>query len=390
MPARTLYVGQTVTLTSNQGIIKFFPVQSASCEVNRPIEDILSFGRLGSLGRVQTAVSTCKSSIKTYLTNDTGTGINSLDFNIISALTGEALAGAVSTIDVSPNGFTMSGILTSLGVEITNGSFATADLSFAGIGEPVFQQPSTGAGFIQSTQMPSSFAPVTSSFISGSLLTGCANSVKFNLDIPNEPISCLGGKVTGTQVQVAPNFIMVAKPPFKASLTVEGTAVVPPTGADIIHTYFGYLDIQMINPKVTTRSFNNAVGNIGANFSYTLEDVTAGFSILSPINFAIPQGSLFDFSGTPPNVTEVLRFDISDGYFQTGWQIIGYYHSGSPVGLTGYNLSTPTFTISWPTVSGFFLASGQGAGTSVSTLSAYINSLGVTGQFTEDTNIIGS
>jgi hypothetical protein len=393
MPARTLYVGQTVTLTSNRGIIKFFPVQSASCDVNRPIEDILSFGRLGSLGRVQTAVSTCKSSIKTYLIYNTGTGATSLDFNIISTLTGEALAGAVSTLDVSPNGFTMSGILTSLSIEISNGSFATAEMGFAGIGEPAFKQPPTGASFIQSTQMPASFQPVTSTFISGNLLTGCANSVKFSLDIPNEPISCLGGKVTGAQVSVAPNFLMVAKPPFKTSLTVEGTSVTPPTNTGLIHTYFGYLDVQMINPKVTARSFNNAVGNIGANYSYTLEDVTAGFDLLDPIDFAIPQASIFDLSGSVPNITEGVRYDITDGYFQTGWQILGWYHSGAATGPTGYNLSTPTFVVNWNNpvqfVTGSFVASGQGGGT-VSVLSTYVNSLGVTGQFVENSNVIGS
>src|SRR5581483_5108921 len=136
MPARVLYVGQQVSITTNGGAVRYLPVQSASCEVTRPIEDILSFGRLGSLGRFQTAVSTCKSDIKTYIPNVTGTGTisdgsrtNILDTLFIQQLTGDALNGLMTTIDVTPNGFTMSGILTSLGIEIANGSFATASLS---------------------------------------------------------------------------------------------------------------------------------------------------------------------------------------------------------------------------------------------------------------------
>lgn len=289
MPARTLYVGQTVAIYTNGGsgvgAQRLLPVQSASCEVNRPIEDILSFGRLGSLGRVQTAVSTCKSDIKTYIPFTTGTGgpvgdpsrVNLVDSLFIQQLTGEALNGLPATIQVFPNGFTMSGILTNIGVEIANGSFATSSMSFAGVGEPFFDQPGTGASFTQSPFMPASFTPVVSSFVSGAINTGCATSFKFSLDIPNETVSCLGGKVTGTQVQVAPNFLMVAKPPFKASITLEGTAVAPDATGSALFTV-GRLTMQLPAGQVTSRSFNNAVGNVGATYNYTIEDVSALFS----------------------------------------------------------------------------------------------------------------
>lgn len=288
MPARTLYVGQTVAIYTNGGsgvgAQRLLPVQSASCEVNRPIEDILSFGRLGSLGRVQTSVSTCKSDIKTYIPNTTGTGafndvsrVNLVDALFIGQLTGESLSALPATIQVFPNGFTMSGILTNIGVEISNGSFATASLSFAGVGEPFFDQPSTGSSFSQSPNMPATFTPVVSSFVSGAVNTGCATSFKFSLDIPNEQVSCLGGKVTGTQVAVAPNFLMVAKPPFKASVTLEGTAVAPDATGTATFTV-GRLSIQLPAGQVTSRSFNNAVGNVGATYNYTIEDVSAVFA----------------------------------------------------------------------------------------------------------------
>ena len=288
MPARILYVGQQVAVSCYNGGVpatRYLPVQSVSCEVNRPIDDILSFGRLGSLGRIQTNVSTCRADIKTYVPFATGTGTitdssrtNLLDTLFLQALTGEALNGQVSTIGVSPNGFVMSGILTNFGVEISNGSFATASLSFAGVGEPDFSGVPTGFGFTIQSNMPATFTPVVSNYVSGGVNTGCANSFRFSLDIPNEMITCLGGKVSGGQVAVAPNFTMVAKPPFKASIAVEGSSVDAPSSASGAATFtVGRLSIQLPQGTLVSRSFNNAVGNVGANYSYTLEDVTANF-----------------------------------------------------------------------------------------------------------------
>lgn len=299
MPARVLYVGQRCSIDPSANFsvtgltgIRYLPVQSASCEVTRPIEDIFSFGHLGSLGRFQNSVSTCKSDIKSYLANVTG----SLDLNSSSAssgqyysainaqflglLTGYALAGTNCRIDVQPNGFTMSGILASVGIAISIGQFATCDLSFVGIGEPAFALAPSGSAYTEQTQMPSSFTPVTSSFVSGILTGGCPNSFKFSLDLPNETINCLGGIVTGNQAEIADDFLYVAKPPFKCTVNVEGLSVDPPVGSDIAKTSFviGKLAILLPNGQVTSRSFNNAVGQAGASYNYTIEDISCVFS----------------------------------------------------------------------------------------------------------------
>jgi hypothetical protein len=287
MPARVLYVGQEVkiaqTSSTGTGSWRYLPVQSASCEVTRPIEDILSFGHLGSLGRVQNAVSTCKADIKSYLANSTGvaasgTAVNLLNADFITRLTGDSLNGSMAVITVVPNGFTMSGILSSLNIDMSQGAFATADLSFNGVGEPIFAVAPTGSSFSEQANMPVTFSPVTVTNVSGQAISGCANSFKFSLDLPNESISCLGGSVTGSQAAVSASFLQVAKPPFKASVTVEGTAVDAPSGASLTNAYIiGKLSIQLPAAQVTSRSFNNAVGNAGATYNYTLEDVSALF-----------------------------------------------------------------------------------------------------------------
>lgn len=282
MPARVLYAGQEVKIVTFGALTRYLPVQSASCEVTRPIEDILSFGKLGSLGRVQNNVSTCKADIKSYLANSTGTGTaasrqNLVNSEFIQGLTGEALAGSISVISVTPNGFVMSGILSNFGVDISNGAFGTADFSFVGVGEPNFAAAPVSSTFTEQSNMPSAFSPVVSSNVTGQTVSGCANSFKFSLDIPNEVISCLGGITSGTQPQVASSYLQVAKPPFKASISVEGTAVDLPNNT--ANTFIvGKLGIALPAAQVTSRSFNNAVGQVGGTYNYTLEDVTANFT----------------------------------------------------------------------------------------------------------------
>jgi hypothetical protein len=291
MPARVLYIGQTVSIDPSNGQganstisgVRFLPVQSASCEVTRPIEDILSFGHLGTLGRVQNAVSTCKSDIKTYVANFTGSVgtsgyYNAVNADFLNVLTGNALGGQVAIINVNPNGFTMSGILASIGINIALGQFATCDFSFAGVGEPTFASAPSSSTYADQASMPQSFSPVTSSYVSGQITGGCSNSFKFNLDLPNETINCLGGIVSGSQGSIAGQFLYVAKPPFKATVNVEGLAVDPPvnpTGAKYI---IGKLGITLPGAQVTSRSFNNAVGQAGASYNYTLEDVSCLFT----------------------------------------------------------------------------------------------------------------
>lgn len=287
MPARTLYAGQSAAITPNGGVgtsgVRYLPVQSASCDMSRPTENLLSFGRLGALSRVQNSVSTCKADIKTYLANATGiTGgsnyANLLNTDFIRVLTGQALEGLVSTIVVSPNGFTMSGILTNLGIDISNGSFGMADLSFAGVGEPIFAAAPLSSSFTEQSVMPSVFSPVTSTNVGGMATGGCANSFKFSLDLPNETISCLGGSVSGSQGAVASSFTQVAKPPFSATISVEGLGVDAPTGSQLTSAFtVGKLSISLPNGTLESRSVNQSVGSAGQTYSFSLADASAVF-----------------------------------------------------------------------------------------------------------------
>ncbi len=266
MPARTLYVSQKATIDG-----KVYPVQSAQCEVTTPQDDVFAFGILGSAGRFQKDPTTCKADVKIYLTTSGVTG-NWLDATEISRLTGNSLAGTLSSIILEPNGFEMSGILTSLGFDASNGQFVSVDMSFVGVGNPVFNEAGTT---IQSDAHPTpgitTVSPVTSDLVE--VDGACVNSAKFNLDIPTEVISCLGGAITGAQLDLTGFHVQLGKPPFKATMTVEGTAAGSVSKVD-----FGDLRVQINNGKVISSSINQAVGNVGANYSFTLEGLDATFS----------------------------------------------------------------------------------------------------------------
>lgn len=280
MPARTLYAAQSCTITPNAGGAKNFPVQSASCETTVPIDDIAILGKLGSAGRFQKEVATCKSDIKIYLGNDTGDS-NAVLGSFLSVLTGEALAGTVSTISVSPNGFVMSGIVSNIGIDMSKGNFAMLDISFVGVGEPNYSAvPSTVGGAGTEPAAAVAVNPITTgvkiyNLGASTYNNTCPNSVKFSLDIPNEVISCLGGKISGSQVAVATDNIQVAKPPFKATIAVEGTSA-ESSKKLVFGEVNDVITIVINDAQVTSKSFNQAAGNVGANYSFTAEgtDIT--------------------------------------------------------------------------------------------------------------------
>lgn len=280
---RTLYVGQQVKIVANNGLITgYLPVSSASCEVTKPVEAVSAFGHLGSLALAQTNLTTCKTSIKTYLSsgiaNVTAGNVSGVCPGLLAAITGDAVAGNYTVLTVSPNGFTMSGIITSLGIDMSLGGFGMADFGFNGIGQPNFATINGNATTEQSV-MPSSMTPVSTVAVSGALLSGCVNSFKFSLDMPTDTLACLGDNPDSPQLNGL-NSVIATKPPYKATISVEGFGVdLTTTGIPPANTKYnlGGLSIQLPNAFVSSRSFNNAVGTANASYNYTMEDTSAVF-----------------------------------------------------------------------------------------------------------------
>jgi len=281
---RSLYSTQFLKLRLTEGVgdyISGLPVQTASIERTVPTEDIVVLGRLGSVGRQQKEVETYKMDVKLFWASTPNAKLTHSD---IIALTGNALNGTRSEVIVEPNGFTGFGILNKFSLDGSVGAFITADLSFEGFGTPVITT-AANAGNTEGGGVPSAVTVYTSeNVILGnndnqvSDPTETIKSAKFNLDLPTETLSRIGAQITGktTDGLLTGNYLHVAKPPFKASFSYEGELVTGDHKDDALT--FGHLKVSPVNFNVTSQSFNQNQGDVGATMSFNSEGVSVTFA----------------------------------------------------------------------------------------------------------------
>lgn len=292
--SRNLYSTQFLTLELTEGgvnsdTISGLPVQTASIERTVPTDDVMVLGKLGSMGRQQKEVESVKVDIKLFWasgsradsssTSITAGGLGTrLTAANLSTLTGNALKGVRSKIILSPNGFTAFGILTNFGIDAGVGDFLSANLSFAGFGTPEITT-SAAAADAESSYAPASVFVYTSENVSLANSTDeTIKSAKFSIDIPNERLSKLGAPVTGLQTDVLLTgaHLLVAKPPFKVSISYDGELVTGAHSLDAIT--FGHLKITPIAANITSQSYNQNAGDIGAAFSFASEGTSCTFA----------------------------------------------------------------------------------------------------------------
>lgn len=275
---RIAYFAQSGTIrthaTTGQGNTYVLPVSTANIEVARPIESATAFGQFNALNQAQTNITTCKSSIKGYL--GSGSGLSTITATVLNDLISTTQTGNL-VINVAPQGFSMTGILTNIGIDISVGSFGMFDFGFAGVGQPAVADASTSATTAVSSSL--GLLPVTTMSIgtSGLLSGASATSIKFSYDLPTDTLSALGENPNATQGLL--NSIIATKAPYKTSLNVEGYGVNPMIADSVLSAGISIGNISIILPKgkVASRSFNNAAGQVSASFAYTAEDVSATF-----------------------------------------------------------------------------------------------------------------
>lgn len=273
---RIAYFAQSGTLTTSNGTY-VIPISTANIEVSRPIEAVTAFGQFKSLNTAQTNITTCKSTMKAYL--GTGNEINGLTAAILDDLIETTQTGKI-TVKVEPNGFEMEGILSNIGIDISLGGFAMVDLGFAGVGTPIVAKSDTSATTAVTDAM--SISPVTTMSIgSGNALQGIfATSIKFSYDLPTDTLGALGENPNALQSEM--RSIIATKAPYKSTISVEGYGIDITTGRldNSITGVFeiGNIGVQLPKAKISSKSFNNAAGQVSATFSITAEDVGATFS----------------------------------------------------------------------------------------------------------------
>lgn len=279
--ARTLYSAQQLTIANGSNIY-VLPVQSASCETTIPTEHVAIMGSLGSAGRHQKEVSTCKSDIKTFLaaTFTAGSPHAGTHTDVVSSNAGAFLKSLIdsanlnqdATIKVEPGGFTMTGIISNIGIEIQKGNFAMLNLSFSGVGVPTYAPPTAlGGASISVHAVTPVFSNDVKVYSNGVLIASdnAPSKATFSIDIPNEVVSNLGSAIKGAQADVSAGNQMFTKPPFKSNLSVDGLSL--DVGSDIKKVVFGSLSVNIVDAQTASKGFNQAAGEAGATYSLTVE-----------------------------------------------------------------------------------------------------------------------
>ena len=313
---RVLYATQTANLTVD-GKHYALPAQSASADETIPQDDVLVLGKLGGVARLQKDVATAKASLKVYLcdsiTVNTGTytthdakEANKLDGDIanmpqlLTNLEAEAIKGINVKLDVGStglannaahtDGFVFDGACSSIGIDASKGAFPMIDFGFEGVGRLntlAMGTTSTLADSVGGDWYVSAAVPLTSKDVAvDGASTDTIASAKSSYDMPTETLSRLGGLILGTQATVENDNQMFSKPPFKASMTADGqnlTTVATRwagTKAELEFTGSGsnlLVEIAAAGLNVSTKSFSQNVGDVGATFSVTAEGTKMTF-----------------------------------------------------------------------------------------------------------------
>jgi hypothetical protein len=145
-----------------------------------------------------------------------------------------------------------------------------------------------GVGYITSA------VPATSEHVNCTGSSGdTVASIKFSYDMPTETLSALGSTIQGASHNVSAGNKVFSKPPFKASITADGQDMnlvddawknAVAGGVQMWITDVGPSASNAFNAvissavNVSTRSFSQNVGDIGATYSVTAEGTLASFN----------------------------------------------------------------------------------------------------------------
>jgi hypothetical protein len=308
--SRVLYAAQTVVLTT-QTATYIIPCQSANADETIPVDDVLVLGKLGAAGRLQKDVASCKASIKGYICTSVTTAnlsnnafknaddtlLNAMLAEIrIDSIAGDALTVALQYNGLTSGGFSFKGACSSIGMDISKGNFGMIDLSFDGVGQINdldLGNPSASPIPNQATNALKNHVTEATPTVSSDVILPADGhdddtiaNLKFSFDMPTETLSRLGGTFIGDTTTVEGDNVTFSKPPFKSSMTVDGQSAVnmdadattnsstnKVRGFDI-----GGLGVELVSPAVSARSMSQAVGDVGATFSLTIDGTDAYFA----------------------------------------------------------------------------------------------------------------
>ena len=284
-------------------------------------------GKIGGVARVQKDVATTKCSVKAFLAsagkfNDGSSGtwpgasyhgatdemaefLSDLEVSATEGKQVQITCNSSNSAGGADDGFNVHGIINNISLDASKGAFPMLDLSFEGVGRMnslVMGTGSTLAGSHGGTESLESVTPLVSTDVTLGTnpdANDTINSAKFAFDLPTETLSRLGGLILGLRATVANDNAIFSKPPYKASMTVDGQSL------DSVNTQWGaasangtlassigvqfqksgsagfMVAVNYEGAAVSSRSFSQNVGDVGATFSVSAEGTDATFTAVA-------------------------------------------------------------------------------------------------------------
>ena len=272
---RRLYSTQALTIGGNTN----FPIKNFSISRERPMEAILGLGLLKGFDQAQKGFETFKFDVKCFLPKNP-----QIAPSVFKTMCTNAEIGTYTEFQVTPGTPLLKGAITNISLDNTVGDFIELSLSFQGIGNPdvtdagdsISTAPTDAGGVASTVEVYDSFDVTVNSDYGDTV-----KSAKFSFEMPIETIAHLGGEITKTNAQLTvganlDKVRLIAKAPYKASLSFDGTSVkaradMNNRGGDLPTIIFGNLPFTIQNGALKSFSINQSPGEIGAAYSASYE-----------------------------------------------------------------------------------------------------------------------
>ena len=263
--SRRIYNSQTLTIPGLGAV----PVKNISVSRERPMEPMMMIGVLKGGNQHQKGPETFKIDVKCFMTS----ALTTAAFKTLFVGTQQGTPTAISMTD----GFSATAVLTSINIDSSVGEFVEMSLSFQGIGNPDI---STSTAAIGADVGGAAAATVldSSNVTSVDPFGTTVKSAKFSFQMKTETIAQISTQVFTNSKSIPTSRVkFIAKPPYQASLSFEGTSLIQITnatnrGAPLpVLDFGGGMVVTLQNAVLKSFSTSQTPGEIGAAFSASYE-----------------------------------------------------------------------------------------------------------------------
>jgi hypothetical protein len=272
---RRIYSTQTLTVDGTE-----LPVKNFSVSREIPKEPVMGIGILKGGDQIQKGVETFKVDVKCFLPK-AGGGVAAIPTSFFPTLCKKAEKGVYSSIAITDaSASALNVVLTSISMDNTVGDFVELGLGFQGIGDPQLNDIGTDITIAPGVSTTKDMAVYDSSEVTlHSDYGDTIKSVKFSFELNVEPLFHLGvpsSMLNSAAVTHLAKAACIAKAPYKASLSFDGTQVKARAdannrGGDLPAVSFGNQSFTIANGALKSFSVSQTPGEIGAAFSASYE-----------------------------------------------------------------------------------------------------------------------